>query len=172
MARTATRKRVATSKQDCSPEVLVEMLDAAYRADGWHGPTLRSAIARVKLKQALWRPAPNKYNIAEIVLHCAYWKYVGVRRLTGAKRGGFALKGSNWFAFGDDKSEAEWRDVRKLLDEMHAQLTETVGKMGPSALKKVPQGSKVTNLKMIYGLAAHDAYHAGQIRLLRGLEKP
>jgi len=170
MARKAAHKRATTPKQDCSPDVLVEMLDAAYRADGWHGPTLRSTIARLKLAEAVARPGPKKHNIAEIVLHCAYWKYVGVRRLTGAQRGGFALKGSNRFAFGDDKSEAEWRAARALLDDMHEQLTEAVGKMRPSALKKVPQGSKVTNLKMIYGLAAHDAYHAGQIRLLRSLQ--
>ena len=170
MARKAARKRIATPKHDCSADVLVEMLDAAYRADGWHGPNLRSTIARVKLEQALWRPGPNKHNIAEIVLHCAYWKYVGVRRLTGAKRGGFALKGSNWFAFGDDKSKAKWRAARALLNEIHVQLIQTVGKMTPTALKRVPPGSKVTNLKMIYGLAAHDAYHAGQIRLLRGLQ--
>lgn len=167
MARKVARNQAAGATTD----FLIEMLDAAYRTTGWHGPTLRSTIARVKLADAVARPNPKKHNIAEITLHCAYWKYVGIRRLTGAKRGGFALKGSNWFAFGDDKSDADWRDARTLLDETHDRLIEAVSGLNEKDLVKVPQGAKVTNLKMIYGLPAHDAYHAGQIRWLRGLHQ-
>lgn len=162
------RKAAADSS---APEtaLLTEMLDAAYCTTGWHGPTLRSTVARLKLSDAVFRPASNKHNIAEFVLHCAYWKYVGVRRLTGGQRGGFALKGSNWFAFGEDQSDQDWRAARMLLDEMHQNLIGAVEALSSVKLHSIPKGSKVTNLKLIYGLAAHDAYHAGQIKLIRGM---
>lgn len=152
-------------------QILLDALDDAYHKPGWHGPSLRSTIRRVSAKEAASRVRNASHSIAELVLHCAYWKYAGVRRLTGAKRGGFPIKGSNWFGVPPNLTEAEWRQDVKLLDDMHAQLRETVAALPRKRLAEIPSGAKVTNLKLIYGLAAHDAYHAGQIRTLRGLLK-
>ncbi|NOX57737.1 MAG: DinB family protein [Planctomycetes bacterium] len=117
------------------------------------------------------RPSTSGHCIAEIVLHCAYWKYAGHRRLTGGKRGGFALKGSNWFVTPGKLKDHEWKEIVRLVDEMHAQMRATVALLTPKQLAEIPTGAKVANLKMVYGLAAHDAYHAGQIRTIRGLFK-
>ena len=38
-----------------------------------------------------------------------------------------------------------------------------------SDLQVTPAGSKVSNLAIITGAAAHDLYHAGQIQLLKRL---
>ncbi len=152
-------------------QILLDALDDAYHKPGWHGPSLRSTIRRVSAKEAATRIAKASHSIAELVLHCAYWKYAGLRRLTGAKRGGFPLKGSNWFSVPEELKEADWKQHVKLLDDMHAQLRDTIASLSKKRLAEVPSGAKVTNLKLIYGLAAHDAYHAGQIRLLRGLLK-
>lgn len=150
-------------------DLLVAMLEDSYRTSGWHGPSLRSTIARVSEKEATWRPGKGKHNIAEIVVHCAYWKYAGRRRLTGGKRGSFAIKGSNWFKIEGGLTAKEWKEFKNLLDDEHEQLLLVVSTLSGRVLQTVPPKSKVTNLKMIYGLAAHDAYHAGQIRTIRGL---
>lgn len=152
-------------------QILLDALDDAYDKPGWHGPSLRSTIRRIKAGEAVVHPAGATHSIAELALHCAYWKYAGYRRLTGAKRGSFPLKGSNWFPIAPDLDDAEWKQSVKLLDDMHAQLREAVSALSKKRLAEIPSGAKVTNLKLIYGLAAHDAYHAGQIRLLRSLLK-
>jgi hypothetical protein len=36
-------------------------------------------------------------------------------------------------------------------------------------LAQKPKGSKVSNLALVTGIAAHDLYHAGQIQLLKKL---
>ncbi|MCA9256668.1 MAG: DinB family protein [Phycisphaerales bacterium] len=151
--------------------ILVAALEDAYEKAGWHGPSLRSVVRRVKAKEAVQRPNGAAHSVAELVLHCAYWKYAGVRRLTGARRGGFPIKGSNWFPVAARLTDADWKSHLWLLDDRHADLIETVRALPAKRLSEVPTGAKVTNLKLIYGLAAHDAYHAGQIRLLRGLLK-
>ena len=111
--------------------------------------------------EAAWRPDEGRHNIWEIAVHCAYWKYAVWRRLTGAKRGSFAMKGSNWFArpaSGVDLTAA-WKADFRLLVDMHRQLREVI------------RGLSVTdkNAAILTGIAAHDLYHAGQIQLLKRL---
>ena len=65
--------------------LLLRMIDEAYDNKAWHGPNLRGAIRRVAPQLAVWRPRAGRRNIAEIVVHCAYWKYAVRRRIRGDK---------------------------------------------------------------------------------------
>ena len=154
-----------------SPELnqLVLLLDEAYNRQSWHGTNLRGSIRGLSVKQAAWRPGPGRHNIWEIVVHAAYWKYAVWRRLAGAERGTFPLKGSNWFRRPEDASERAWRADVALLDRMHRSLRDVVAALSARGLSKKPKGSKITNAFLIRGAAAHDLYHAGQIQLLKKL---
>ena len=96
-------------KTDSGILQLLAALDEGFDARAWHGPTLRGSLRGVTPPQALWRPAPGRHNIWEIAVHAAYWKYVVRRVITGAKRGSFPLKGSNWF-LRDRADAALWRE--------------------------------------------------------------
>ncbi len=151
-------------------ELLLAMLDDAFDKPAWHGPNLRGTLRRLSVAEAMWRPQPKRHCIAEIVVHCAYWKYAARRRLRGDKRGSFPLKGSNWFALPTKLTDDQLKEYVRILDAEHAALRQTVVELPPSQLLVVPQGAKVTNQKLIYGIAAHDVYHAGQIRLLMAMQ--
>jgi hypothetical protein len=154
-----------------NPELL-EILDRAYDRRSWHGTNLRGSIRGLAPKQATWRPGRSRHNIWEIVVHAAYWKYAVWRRLTGAGRGSFPLKGSNWFVRPEARAEADgtsWRADVALLDQMHRSLRDAVARMAPRDLHVTPRGSTVSNFALIAGVAAHDLYHAGQIQLLKKL---
>ena len=135
----------------------------------WHGTNLRGSLRRVTPRQAAWRPGPARHNIWEIAVHAAYWKYTAWRRLTGATRGSFPLKGSNWFKRPVELSDAAWRSNLALLDEMHRVLRESVSRLPPAALSRTPKGSKVSNFALLSGVSTHEVYHAGQIQLLKRL---
>src|SRR3954465_11257598 len=77
--------------------MLLDGLDEAFDKPSWHGPNLRGAIRGVTAIQATWRPAGDRHNTWELTLHAAYWKYVVRRKISRAKRGSFALAGSNFF---------------------------------------------------------------------------
>lgn len=143
-------------------QLVLQLLDEAYEKKTWHGPNLRQSFRGLAAKQAAWRPGPGRHNIWEIVVHAAYWKYAVRRRLEGGKRGSFALKGSNWFRRAEAPTEAAWRADRELLDREHRALRAAVART-----IHTQRGRKL--LKHIYGVAFHDVYHAGQIRLLRRL---
>ncbi len=145
-------------------ELVLRLFDEAYEKKTWHGPNLRQAIRGMSAEQAAWRPGPGRHNIWEETLHAAYWKYVVRRRIEGGKRGSFALKGSNFFPRPekDQANEAAWRADKKLLEREHRALRVVIERV-----LDTPRGSKF--LRQIYGVALHDVYHAGQIRLLRRL---
>jgi len=150
-------------------QALLTVIDQAFDKKSWHGTNLRGSLRGVTHSEASWRPAPGRHNIWELALHAAYWKYVVKRRLLGEPRGSFPRTGSDWFPRPAGKTSVDWkRDVR-LLVEMHRSMRDAVGKLRPAELYSVPAGSKVSNLDLISGIAAHDLYHAGQIQLLKRL---
>jgi DinB family protein len=153
------------ARVDTAQLVLV-LLDEAYEKKTWHGPNLKQALKGVSARQAAWRPGPGRHNIWELTLHAAYWKYAVRRRIEGGKRGSFVLKGSNFFARPEKgkATEAAWSADKKLLQQEHRALRTAIAKVLPT-----PRGAKF--LRQLYGVAFHDLYHAGQIRLLRRLQE-
>jgi DinB family protein len=150
-----------------SRKVVFALFDEAYERKTWHGPNLRQSLKGVTAKQAAWRPGPGRHNIWEVTLHAAYWKYAVRRRIEGGKHGSFVLKGSNFFARPERSklNEAAWRADKKLLESEHRALRAAIVKS-----LRTPRSAKF--MKQLYGVAFHDIYHAGQIRLLRRLMEP
>lgn len=144
--------------------LLFILLDEGFSKKTWHGPNLWQALKGVTAKQAAWRPAPGRHNIWEFTLHAAYWKYAVRRHIDGGKRGSFVLEGSNFFARPEKgrATEKAWREDKALLMKEHHSMMAAIRK-----LLKTPAAKK--HLRMIYGVAFHDVYHAGQIRYLRRL---
>ncbi len=151
-------------KPDATVETLLFALDRCFDKRAWHGPHLKAAIRGVDAAQAVWRPQPGRHNIAEQVLHAAYWKYVVRRKLRADKRGSFPLKGSNWYPVRGNLTENQWADMKRLLDEEHRQLRAAIVAAG--ARRRPPTTAE---RRQISGIAAHDVYHAGQIRLIRSM---
>jgi hypothetical protein len=141
------------------------LIDEAYDRKAWHGTTLRGSLRGVTAAQAAWRPGKGRHNIWEIAVHAAYWKYAVARRLTGARRGSFALKGSNWLDAPDPPTETQWREVLTLLGVQHRQLRGIIEGLDPADLSAKPRAF------LVRGIAAHDLYHAGQIQLLKRLAR-
>ncbi len=146
--------------------LILTLLDEAYEKRTWHGPNLKQSIRGVTAKQAAWRPGPGRHNIWEVTLHAAYWKYAVRRRVEGGKRGSFVLKGSNFFARPEKGKldEAAWRADKALLEREHRALREAIARV-----LRTPRWKKEKVRRQLYGVAFHDIYHAGQIRLLRRL---
>jgi len=160
---------VRPSGDEIAPSValLLPLIDEAYDLAAWHGPNLRGSLRGLSAGDAARRPRPGRHNIRELVAHAAYWKYAVRRRLTGTRRGGFSLEGSNWFERPAD--EASWRADRALLEEEHRLLRLVVTALPEASFHKSASAGRQSVSRLIRGIAAHDVYHAGQIRLLRAL---
>src|SRR5207302_8409851 len=132
----------------------------------WHGPNLRGSIRGVTSREAAWRPSSGRHNIWELVVHAAYWKYAARRRLRGDRRGAFPLPGSNWFARPAAADEKQWRADVALLEQEHRQLRVAVQSFSHSRLRRRPAPTSSSSWDPIGRAAAHDIYHAGQLRVV------
>ncbi len=121
---------------------LLQLIDESFDKRAWHGTNLRGSIRGLTVGQAAWRPSPGRHNIWEVVVHCAYWKYIVRRRLLGEKKGSFPLKGSNWFKRPVVLTERDWKNDVDLLAAMHQLLRAVVVELRAADLKKNLSGSK------------------------------
>ena len=127
----------------------------------WHGPDLRAAIADVSAKAAFWRPGAGRHNVAEIVVHHAFYVRSVIERL-GGTADAFPFGGEDWFTL-DDERAMTWSAVGALLENYQTRL---------AALAAKPiRGDKTADeqLDVLLGITCHAVYHAGQIQLIKVL---
>ena len=149
--------------------LLAHQLDLAFDRRSWHGPNLMGSLRGVTPAEAAWRPQPGRHNINELAVHAAYWKYRVCRLLAGDGTPPFGLPGSNFFERTTQPSRAEWAADITLLRAWHRRLRD-LALATPASRLNAPSGSHTfTVAELISGAAAHDLYHAGQIRLIRRL---
>lgn len=151
-------------------DLLLRVLDEAFDKKAWHGPNLLGSVRRVPAALAVRRPGRARHNIAEITVHCAYWKYATRRRIRGGKRGSFALKGSNWFDLPSRLTDKQWRSNVAMLRAEHAALREALSST-PWRIMVKAFDTETKFLEQAFGIAMHDTYHAGQIQTLKAALK-
>src|SRR4051812_24127155 len=135
----------------------------------WHGgPSPVGALRGVTAEQAAWRPTPRRKSVWELSLHIAYWKYTVRRHLVEGEVPRFPRRPANFPAQPAEPDEAAWvRDVALLRSE-HTALLEAMRGLQERRLAAIPAaGKRWTYGELALGIAAHDAYHTGQIQLLK-----
>ena len=144
-------------RSDLVRSTLLVAIDCAFDRQSWHGANLMSAIRAVRFADAA-RRVHGRRSIWEQVLHAAYWKHRVLTKLTG--RRAFPRAGSDWPRLPAARTEQSWRADVALLRGVHAELRGAIAALSPAALSP-------NTAWLIHGAAAHDVYHAGQIKLLR-----
>jgi hypothetical protein len=162
---------MARKKPDPEITLLLKIIDQAFDKQAWHGPTLRGSLRGITAKQALWRPGKGRPNIWEYALHAAYWKCMVRRRVTGKAEVKFPRKGSNFPQIPKSPNDVAWKKDIQLLQQEHSLLRETIAALPKGKLYARSYNSRYTNAVHIYGIASHDLYHAGQIQLLKRLQR-
>lgn len=128
----------------------------------WQASLLRQ-LEGLNHKQALWKPAPDRHCIWQVVRHINYWKYWTI---TFAKDGlALDARAENWSPLPKVLNEKNWRaDVNKLktLNRQCKVIAKKLGvRLFTSTEKKI-----VFFRQHLY----HDCYHTGQIGLLRVMQ--
>ncbi len=140
--------------------VMLRIIDECYNRPTFNETNLRATLKGITAAEAAWRPPKARRTIAEIVVHCAYWKYAIRRRITGDPPRTFPLKGANWPAIPRRPTKEQWSGYLKLLDDEHRKLRAAVRQTEAPSIKQRRQ---------MFGVAMHDAYHTGQVRLIRAM---
>ena len=150
---------------------LVEELRREYDGEPWHGSSTQSILLGITAAQAAARPLPSAHTIWEIVLHLTAWTHEVGRRLQGRKPQ--LPDEGDWPAVAST-SEAAWGAAQAALSAAHAELLSTLQEFSETRLqdavdgaREVAAGPGVSYYVTLHGLVQHDAYHSGQIALLK-----
>lgn len=156
---------------DAPITLLAEAIQPRSGRRGWHGgPTPVGALRGVTAEQARWSPGPRRKSIWVLTLHIAYWKYAVRRVLEGGPRGTFPRGPSNWPTQPVPADDRSWAADVALLRAEHERLVAAVLAVDPDSLSRRPPGSREwTYGELLLGIAMHDAYHTGQIQLIKRL---
>ncbi|HUV06825.1 MAG TPA: DinB family protein [Spirochaetia bacterium] len=148
-------------------ELLANILDDAFNGSGWQGPdNLVGTVENATLDQLLY-PSPHEgYCIWQIVLHCAYWKWFVLKILNSQKAGEFPRSPADFPSLPGVRNLETWRKDLRLLIDGHNTMQEVVRGFPVESLWKIApnQNKDLPYVKYVYGVAAHDIYHTGQIR--------
>lgn len=158
---------------------LRETLRRSFDGEAWHGPALRDALDGLSAHDAAARPVPGAHSAWELTLHVAAWADEVARRARGARPGLPAA--GDWPAPPTEPTEEAWAAARAALDGARDGLLAAVAAVAPDRLDRpLPPpgggheqvaadalGTRDTLHGTLIGLAEHNAYHGGQIVLLR-----
>lgn len=141
------------------------------RGRAWHGGTTAlGALRDVTAREAHRVPAPGRHSIWALTLHLAYWKYAVRRHLEPHPVPRFPRRPSNWPAVPARPDPAQWEADKALLAEEDRLFQRAARQFDPARLGRRPLTSrKWTYGDLVLGVLAHDAYHTGQIQLLKRL---
>ena len=150
---------------------LIDQFQRAHDGDPWHGSPVTTILDGVTAAEAARTPASGAHSIWAIVLHMIGWRDEVTRRATGAPAGEPA--GGDWPSVGDPTPE-RWAAALAALDASHARLVVAVRGLSDEQLLKPTNDTRdpalgvgVTYYELFHGIVQHDAYHAGQIAILK-----
>lgn len=152
---------------------LAAILREMYRGPAWHGPALRSVLRGVDHEEARLRAGPGRNSIWELVLHLACTRQRMLGRLAGVAGGESPgrfprrLRKAWWPETPDEATEETWRADLTLLDDYQERLVRAVEEAPEEVLARHRPGKPWPIGGELLRMAPHDAYHTGQIRLIR-----
>lgn len=154
-----------------SGKALAALLRKGYFSDPWHGPATVDLLVDVPFEAAAARPVADGHSIWEIVLHMTAWQREVIRRLGGAEPQ--PPEEGDWPAPPAPARHA-WDGARAELGASLEDLASAVAALSDKELRvlvgpnrDLALGSGVTRAEMVAGVLQHNAYHSGQIALLR-----
>ncbi|MEP6850534.1 MAG: DinB family protein [Acidobacteriota bacterium] len=149
-----------------SREVLLEQFTACYDENNWF-VSLKSVLDGVTADQAAWKPANVENSIWESVNHIIFWNERWLQRFRGELNEPQDVENKSTFRSNDIDWQAtiarmnsvmnEWREKLGLIDD--EKLDSPVNEQ-----YQAPWRSPLAQQNI------HNAYHIGQILLLRKLQ--
>ena len=150
---------------------LIDQFKRSQDGDPWHGSPVTAILEGLTAEQAATMPPNGAHSIWALVLHVTGWRNEVVRRATGEPAAEPAA--GDWPGIGEPTA-ARWTAALAALDATHANLVGVVLEMSDEDLLKPtndprnrPLGTGVSYYELLHGIVQHDAYHAGQIAILR-----
>jgi uncharacterized damage-inducible protein DinB len=149
----------------------VDQFARVQSGDPWYGPPIRQVLNGLGAAEAAAHPVPGAHSIWELTLHLTSWVREVRRRLVN---GDWRMPADGDWPRSAATTEENWHRAVAALEQAHEELGATLAGVDPAVLadrvgteRDPAAGTGITYEDMLHGLLQHDAYHLGQISLLR-----
>lgn len=153
-----------------SKELLIAQFNRCYAENGWF-VSVRNALDGVTAEQADWSPDGADNSIWETLTHVTYYNNAYLQRFKGIEFEYEISTNDESFKRSAFPSEDEWK---KVVDDFDAVMKEFRDLLWSADETKFDQLVSDENPRkwsaLIADINAHNAYHAGQILLIRKLQ--
>jgi DinB superfamily len=131
--------------------------------DCWIGVNFKEVLYDVDAALAVKTVNSHSNSIWQLVFHLTYWRTVVVNRLNGS----LSLPPFRDFALPDELSEENWKQTLLDFENAYHLLRSTILHFKAEDLDKLSPKPDQTFYQLIMGSLQHDAYHLGQIVLIK-----
>ncbi len=139
--------------------------------DPWHGSPVKNILEEIPFEKAFLKPIPSAHNIIELTLHLNAWIEETLSRFNGNVPAEPTM--GDW-PTPRDNNEEYWQTVKQKLFADTNRLIAVIKKFPEDKFDKLVGGERNISLGtgfsfegLIIGLVQHNAYHTGQIALLK-----
>ena len=150
---------------------LIDQLTRAHDGAPWHGSPVKATLDGLTHEQAARQPPNGAHSIWELVLHMTGWRNEVARRATGEPAREPAA--GDWPAVGEPTPQ-RWTAALAALDASHQNLVNVAKGIADHKMQSPTNdprnralGTGVSYYELLHGIVQHDAYHAGQISIIR-----
>jgi hypothetical protein len=148
-------------------QLLLQIVREAYDQETWNGTNLKAALADAPVEVATWTPPDAKHSVADLAIHCAYWKHRTRLGLAPEAEARFPYPGEDWVDAPAPRYAEDWAGVLAFLDREHAGLCDAIENLPEPVDFAEPRSRE--QVRKLFGLAIHDAYHTGQVNLIKAM---
>jgi uncharacterized damage-inducible protein DinB len=144
---------------------IAQLSKSTFDGKPWYGRALCKLLAGVTAERAAAHPIAGAHSIWQEVLHCITWRKVATRLLNGEKVPSVSGK-TNW-PKPPATSAAAWQQTLDELAQTQVSLEAAIAALTDKRLSEKAPEKSFSLYVLLHGVIQHDAYHAGQIALLR-----
>ncbi|MEP6675734.1 MAG: DinB family protein [Ferruginibacter sp.] len=144
---------------------IVKQFTDLQHGECWIGVNFKEALHEVNAATAAKKISGEINSVWQLVNHIIYWRNTVVIRLNGSNdRPPFVD-----FLLPETLDEEHWKQTLHDFEAAYHQLRSAIHNFKEEQLHKPSVKAGQTNFELLVGSLQHDAYHLGQIVLLKKL---
>ncbi len=148
------------------PVRIVSLFNKLYNSNPWIDVNIVDTLSNLTADQAAKKVLNNCNSIWEITNHIIDWRLNVLQRIQGKV---IKSTANNYFYEIKEPTPQAWQDTINNLAYSQAQWIELLAQIKSEDYEKKYPVNDMTYYEHIQGIIQHDAYHLGQIVLLKKL---
>lgn len=147
-----------------------EQVQRSFSGEAWHGPCVLEALEGVDAKIASAKPLEGGHSIAELTAHLSLVTLLVIERVEGRGRR-ITSDAEYWPNVPAVLNETAWKAMQVELKERAGLLEKAIAGFAVEKLDQALMEGGSSAANNFLGHAQHNAYHAGQIMMLKKLAR-